>query len=210
MKKILINTLLFLGCALAADARLHNHNRKIIPSTQAVTGNFALGAIGGYATLGVGIEYEQFLKRYNSNLSVTLKANAFMGGTITFGEIDENEVRSKNYGFFVAPGMRFHPLGNEHRVDLGLGITAPLGSGNRRDMLKGSYFSSPIVETTRHDFFGAVLGEVTSNFQFSNRKALFSLFAIGGVIYSNAKVTLKDTYNDPLYLQFGLRLGGRW
>ncbi len=220
MKRILLFTLIGLLSLSVQGARhkrfTRDEKRALYASPKAITGNLGLGAVGGYAAASLGLEFEQFIDS-SGFLSATVKAAAYLGGHLGSGPIKEGEVWSQNYGYYVAPGIRFHPLRNWHSVDLGVGVAAALGYGRRRDDFSYGYYKGG-ENTVEENFFGAVLGEITVNFRKRHWHGIQSIFVCGGYIYSNAKARiytrtngqLSNSENDPVYLQVGFRLGGRW
>lgn len=201
------------------DKRIHYtkaQKEKMYSSPHAITGNLGFGAVGGYAAASAGLEYERFVHP-SGFLSATVLASGYLGGHLGLGPLKEGDVWSQNYGFFIAPGLRFHPIRHRHLIDLGIGINNAIGYGRRRDdvgygILHGS------AKTVEKSFFGAVLGEFTANFLKGDWHGIQSFFITGGYIYANAKArnyftphgSPAHSENDPLYLQFGFRLGGRW
>lgn len=220
MKRIVLLVLiglLSLSVQAARHKRLTRDQKRVLyASPRAITGNFGLGAVGGYAAASIGLEYEQFIHP-TSFLSATVKVSAFLGGHLGTGPLREGDVWSQNYGYYAAPGIRFHPLRNWHSVDVGVGAAAALGYGRRRDQFSYNYYTGG-AWTVERNFFGAMQGEITVNFLEPHWHGIQSVFVCGGYIYSNAKARyyvrqngeIANSENDPVYLQVGFRLGGRW
>lgn len=182
----------------------------------AITGHFGVGTVSGFFASSLGLEYEQFFTNRHF-FSVTLEGVGYLGGHIGFGPLKEGDVWSQTYGYYLAPGLRFHPIGNKYFLDPGLGISFPFGVATRRDHV-GQKPMPGVVDATIQQFLGAVLAEMTLNMQAVSRRVTISIFITGGPIYARPETRTYDfmnqkhfvVNNDPWVLQFGVRFGGRW
>jgi len=174
-----------------------------------------LGAIGGYAAGSAAFEYERSIDK-KGYLSGTVRIGAYYGGTFYLGgELENGEIYSRTSGYYAAPGIRFHPLGKAHSIDLGIGAYLPFGYGHRNDNANGSINR---YDPNINHFFGATIGELTVDFRNLSSRATFAIVLTGGYIYANAEKRTyyfhnsipQDSENDWVYLQAGVRFGVRW
>lgn len=196
--------------ALSFTAQGQSHRQgRLADSKNVLTFNAGVGA-AGFPAASLALQYERFLTS-DSRLSADLSLVRYYGGSIYFGsEFGPGDPpRSKACGWYAAPGIRYHPLGNTHRVDLGLGGAVAIGAAHRRDT-SHPYGSFGFVNTTDDHLFAALLAQMNANFQASNG-FVFGLFLNGGYILADAAATApKADEATPLYLQFGIKMGGRW
>ncbi len=172
--------------------------------------NSGIGVVS-FPAVSLSVQYERFLTE-DGSLSADLSLCRYYGGSIIFmAEFSPGDpARSKISGWYAAPGIRYHPLGNTHRTDVGLGVAVPLGIAHRRDMYYLDNYSTHIRKTTDDQLFAAVLVQLSANFQASNG-AIFGLFLNGGGILVNTKPTVSYVEKaTPLYLQLGIKMGWRW
>jgi hypothetical protein len=217
---------LFSGCFFSAEAQFHlpkppdRHivkRKPFVPTTQTLVGQIGLGGVGGYAATMSGLEYERFVTKPQW-ISVTCKLGGYLGGTLNLlgGRLKNGEVWSQNRGYFVAPGMRFHPLRNLRYTDVGIGVFFPLGQDIRRDNAPGSVSGG---RTTAH-FLGAGVAELSVNLRpRSQYRAIVGFFANWGYCYANDPAVyytypdsryINHSEADPLIVQVGLRFGTGW
>lgn len=207
-KSILHFLLVFICCEAQAQSLSDNTHRKPFNKRlNTLTVNGAAGAVNFIGFSG-GLEYERFITS-GGLFSVAMAGITYSAGTIAFGEFGVGETRTHVSGFHVIPGLRYHPLRNNHRTDLQLGLAAALGVANREDQYKENNWEL-VKELADRELFAAILGQFGFNLR-SSKGFVFGAYITGGPIVSDAKRSMdRAEENGKLYFQIGLRMGGRW
>lgn len=187
------------------------HGSRIVPKSNALILNLGAGSLLAMPAVGGGLTYERFLPNSAGLLSATLQAAGYLGKTISLYKADDGSPTSTVFGIYAAPGLRYHPLRNSHRADLGLGISLPFGFGNRNDEAYLTNIGRRSVSTT--GLFAACTGQFNARFQAPNA-GVFNLYLTAGYIITApgpANLPTRRAFKDhPLFLEAGLAFGVRW
>ncbi len=189
--------------------RPHHRVPKWHPDTHrnTATAHAGIGGVGAFAYT-LGLEYERCFTKKRL-FSIAVPVSRYKGGT--FGGAHSGQIYNNIDGYYVAPGVCFHPMGSKYRVDPAIGAFLLLGHEKRLDSRYGDQGYS--VESRRDEhFIGALLGQASVTFYSPDYFVAFGFFATGGYIFSHTHDTFSDQENsgDHLYLQFGVRLGAHW
>ena len=193
----------------AQGQRRSANNNRLADRKNVLTLDGGLGAISFFAG-SLSIQYERFITQDN-RLSANVSLTRYYGGTLSLGgELSPGDPpRSKTTGWYAAPGVRYHPLGNNRRADLGLGGAIAVGTAHRRDMYRPDRITGFITGTDDH-LFAAVLLQTNVNFHAHNG-FVFGLFANVGYTLADTSPTVPGADNPvTTYFQFGIKMGGRW
>lgn len=197
-------------CKSPGAAAPRRRSRIVVrhPHQHSVTGFIGLGAVNEIALSG-GLEY-QYFPTAERRFSFVLPVAAYAGGTITFGEFDGGETRSKVYGVYIVPGVRYHPFGNARRADLGLGAGLILGIDHRRDMHMSDY-GYQITRAEGNHFLGGLQGQISADFHARNHPTVFGLFVSAGYLPAHSESYFPQMgATTGTYFLFGLRVSGQW
>lgn len=197
--------LLFLLFIVPANARHAEHARSYLsPYKHVLTGQIGLGAAVNCFAASTGLEYERFLTK-DGRWSATLPVVAYAGST--FGDkYDGDYVTARVSGIYAAPGVRYHLFGNTRRIDFSAGGSLALGRSNREDR----YWNDLSASSRRyedHRLFGAVLAQANM-YLHTNHRGIFGAFLTGGYLFSSAATPVSN--DQRLFIQFGIRMGGKW
>lgn len=209
MKKSMLHFLFVIICCEARAQSLpgNTHKKPFNKRRNTLTVNGAAGAVNFIGFSG-GLEYERFITP-DGSLSATIAGITYSAGTIAFGEFKVGETRTHVSGFHAIPGLRYHPLKNNHRTDFHLGLSAALGVANREDEYQENRWELAKKLADR-ELFAAILGQFGFNLR-TSKGFVFGAYITGGPIISDARRSMdKAEENGNLYFQVGLRMGGRW
>ena len=196
--------LLLLAMTSTVAAR-PKHNGNYTPKKNVVTAGISAGAMNSYAADNMGISYERYVAK--GNLSLVVAVERYGGGTLYFGGSFRDGMTFTTFrGAYFAPGIQYHPLKNKGTVDLGIGLSFPLGNCYRMDEYKVN--SIETITANRNQFMGAALGQFYTNFR--GRGVVFTLFTNAGIAYTNTRETLPGGRYSNFVCMFGLRLGGQF
>ena len=154
--------------------------------------------IGGYPGFVMGLEYERFVNK-RGTLSASMAIYRYWAGTFAQGELRNNEVRANIQGVFFAPGIMYHPFGNNEGTSLSVGAVFPLGSLRRYDT-RGTNGYSIYGEQTNHTLAAALL---QLNLRGHSRHSIFVTSVSAGPMLSAG-----DTHGALLLL--GFKIGRRF
>lgn len=124
----------------------------------------SVGGLGGYAAVAPGLEYERFLTKKNK-LSVMVQAAVFVNGTFTLG-YRTGDVSVQTTGFYIVQGVRYHPFGNQRRLDLGIGGSFAIGNSNQHITLHGNTGHPLSPPYSDRKTLSAVLGQLSCHLPF--------------------------------------------
>lgn len=203
MRKAFLSVLLLVFCNIT-----HAQQADEKPSgyRNALTVNICPGYIAGYFSISAAVAYEYYFM--NHALSLSLRPAVYTGGQINFGEFDNGEIRSNISGFYIAPGIHGHFTEHVRGTNLGIGISIPLGKSNHKDRQMPAYgYGAKTYETS--GLFAAILGELTIC-TYKEKGLIIGGYISAGQILSQAQPAVAKTQDSPLYIAFGLRIGGAW
>ena len=212
--RLLFLALLVLAIPKQAISRPHRQRQPQKPDIHqnVLTVNASIGGIEEVAWT-YGLEYERFLTP-QSRFSIDVAASAYRGSTL--GKVSSWQTRVNLNGYYIAPGLRYHPLKNYHLADPSIGAALLLGYEKRSEYHYGSSTYSGGISTKDEQFLGALLGQLSVNLHKYKpnkyqRIPVFGFFLSGGYIFCNTKPAEGyGNYTTHKYVQFGLRFGGHW
>ena len=176
-------------------------------SKSVLTAHVGAGGIGGYVNAGAGLEYELFTR--DGHLSLALPFDVYYGGTVTMGsEYFGDPTRTNLSGYYITPNVKYHPMGNEHRADLGIGLGIALGNEHRKDERQPTAFIRQ--NSTAQETLCMALLETSVNLQ-GHSHFLIGFFLNGGYMLSHTKSTIPASADDADWtIQIGFKMGGRF
>lgn len=180
---------------------------RFADSKNVLTLNGSIGGVGGFPAVSLALQYERFLT-HDGNLSAVLSAARYYGGTLSFGSFESGDpARSKTSGYYAAPGVLYHFLGNTRRVDLAAGAAWAIGAAQRRDQY---HRGGRLEKSTDDALFSALLAQMNIDFHAANG-AVFGIFVHGGLITNDTHPTVPEADESKSgFFQLGIKLGGRW
>ena len=164
-----------------------------------LTAGFGMGVITRYFGAGAGVEYERFMDR-DGLLSLCLPIVAYQGGELATGEFGYGDTRRGTTGYFLAPGLRLHPMGNRRRADLGLGAAIAFGRHGITDRHMDD--KGIISERSEEAPLSAILVQAILNLRFRNG------FVLGW--HMSGGPLLSVGIAEGAMFQMGVRIGGAW
>jgi hypothetical protein len=165
---------------------------KPVGYANTLTANFpALFSIDYLPGTSAGLEYERFMNQ-RGRFSISVPAYVFIAKSLY-----KSGYGPELKGYYAAPALMFHPLGNTNFVDYSFGPAIAIGN----------------LELTEYDIRDQITRYDRQNFLAVLIKGNLTIHTTGHFIFAvhvSAGSMLGNTLVESLLVQFGIRIGVRF
>ena len=178
------------------------HGKEAIPSNTLTVSLNAI-VLGNISGIGAGLDYEHY---FGARHRISIHIPVVIGkGTNQQSDNEGNLITSTPYAeiipFYTSPGVHYHPINPEKRVDYAVGLSVVIGNLNRTDYYEQTWLGGANVD--QQYLLTAITLDNDLNL-FSKRKFMFGVHTAVGPV-------LGDYGKDGKWLvQIGFKLGLRF